>query len=157
MAAAAASAALPLALPAMLDFYRQCAVGLSGVIFGLVLIDSHQAASPTRRQAGGRGQAGRGLRGCRGHGQMVTVGPACLHRSGRGQGTSGVAQAAGLARRLGVCCAQAPGALCLLPPCSIFGLFSVPTWAFPWALLVIWQLLVPRASLLGHLTGLLVR
>ncbi|KAL4450677.1 hypothetical protein ABPG77_001033 [Micractinium sp. CCAP 211/92] len=84
---AAASAALPLSLPAILDFYHQCAVGLSGVIFGLVLIDSHQASSPTR---------------------------------------------------------------------SIFGLFSVPTWAFPWALLVIWQLLVPRASLLGHLTGLLV-
>lgn len=48
---------------------------------------------------------------------------------------------------------------CVAPPAlarSIFGLFSVPTWAFPWALLVIWQLLVPRASLLGHLTGLLV-
>ncbi|KAL4433702.1 hypothetical protein ABPG75_000143 [Micractinium tetrahymenae] len=84
---AAASAALPLSLPSVLDFYRQCAVGLSGVIFGLVLIDNHHASSPTR---------------------------------------------------------------------SIFGLFSVPTWAFPWVLLVIWQLLVPRASLLGHLTGLLV-
>lgn len=49
-----------------------------------------------------------------------------------------------------------PPVLRLALPCSIFGLFSVPTWAFPWALLVIWQLLVPRASLLGHLTGLLV-
>jgi hypothetical protein len=40
--------------------------------------------------------------------------------------------------------------------CSIFGLYSVPAKAYPWLLLVIWQLLVPHASFLGHLTGLLL-
>jgi hypothetical protein len=32
----------------------------------------------------------------------------------------------------------------------------VPAKAYPWLLLVIWQLLVPHASFLGHLTGLLL-
>lgn len=40
---------------------------------------------------------------------------------------------------------------------SVFGLFSVPARLYPWALLLVWQLLVPQASFLGHLTGLLVR
>lgn len=39
---------------------------------------------------------------------------------------------------------------------SIFGFFSVPAPFFPVVLLILWQLLVPRVSFLGHLTGLLV-
>lgn len=38
---------------------------------------------------------------------------------------------------------------------SIFGFFSVPAKLYPWALLVLFQLLMPRASLLGHLAGIL--
>ncbi len=46
----------------------------------------------------------------------------------------------------------------LLPSlCSIFGFFTVPAKAYPYALLVFWQLLVPQASFLGHLAGVLVR
>lgn len=41
------------------------------------------------------------------------------------------------------------------PQRSIFGLFSVPTKAYPFALLLLWQLVVPSASLMGHLSGLL--
>lgn len=38
---------------------------------------------------------------------------------------------------------------------SVFGFFSVPARLYPWAMLVLWQLLVPQASFLGHLCGLL--
>ena len=49
-----------------------------------------------------------------------------------------------------------PSPLCLpLNACSFFGLFSVPAHVFPYALVLLWQLLVPQASLLGHLCGLL--
>lgn len=65
----------------------QCAVGLSGVIFGLLVIDNHQAQASQR---------------------------------------------------------------------SIFGLFTVPAHAYPYALLILWQLLMPSASFMGHLCGLLV-
>ena len=34
---------------------------------------------------------------------------------------------------------------------SIFGLLSVPAPLYPWALLVLWQLLLPGVSFLGHL------
>ena len=69
---------------------RQCAVGFSGVLFGLIVVETH------------------------------------LDRGGSG------------AQR------------------SIFGLLSVPRAAYPWALLAVWTLLVPQASFLGHLSGLLV-
>ena len=39
---------------------------------------------------------------------------------------------------------------------SIFGLFSVPARVYPWALMVLWQLLLPSVSFLGHLTGIMV-
>ncbi|GLC33964.1 hypothetical protein PLESTB_000823200 [Pleodorina starrii] len=39
---------------------------------------------------------------------------------------------------------------------NIFGLFQVPAAWYPWALLIFCQLLVPQASFLGHLAGLLV-
>lgn len=39
---------------------------------------------------------------------------------------------------------------------SIFGLFYVPAPLYPWTLLVIWQLIMPGVSFLGHLCGLLV-
>uniref|UniRef100_A0A7S0RWB4 UBA domain-containing protein n=1 Tax=Pyramimonas obovata TaxID=1411642 RepID=A0A7S0RWB4_9CHLO len=39
---------------------------------------------------------------------------------------------------------------------SIFGLFSVPAKYYPWALLVLFQLLMPNVSFMGHLSGLLV-
>eukprot|EP00899_Mesostigma_viride_P023572 jgi/Mesvir1/439/Mv11318-RA.2 len=39
---------------------------------------------------------------------------------------------------------------------SIFGFFQVPAKWYPWALLVFFQLLVPRASAMGHLAGLLL-
>ncbi|CAI5516953.1 unnamed protein product [Closterium sp. Naga37s-1] len=38
---------------------------------------------------------------------------------------------------------------------SIFGFFTVPTAWYPWVLLVLFQLLLPSASLLGHLSGVL--
>ena len=38
---------------------------------------------------------------------------------------------------------------------SIFGFFNIPAKWYPWALLVLFQLLIPRASLLGHLSGIL--
>ncbi|PNH04958.1 hypothetical protein TSOC_008846 [Tetrabaena socialis] len=65
-----------------------CAVGFSGVIFGLIVIDNAQGSSASSR--------------------------------------------------------------------SILGLFSVPAPAYPWALLVFWQLLMPGVSFLGHLSGVLV-
>ena len=39
---------------------------------------------------------------------------------------------------------------------SVFGLFNVPVSWYPWVLLVLFQLMIPNASLLGHLSGLLV-
>ena len=52
----------------------------------------------------------------------------------------------------------APPRLCSgVPSRSIFGFFSVPAKAYPWVLLGVWQLLVPGASFLGHLCGVLVR
>jgi membrane associated rhomboid family serine protease len=38
---------------------------------------------------------------------------------------------------------------------SIFGFFSVPSYLYPWALLVILQMLMPNLSFLGHLAGIL--
>ena len=39
---------------------------------------------------------------------------------------------------------------------SVFGLLTLPAALFPWALLFLFQFLVPHASFLGHLSGLLV-
>lgn len=39
---------------------------------------------------------------------------------------------------------------------SIFGLFYVPAPLYPWTLLVIWQLIMPGVSFLGHLCGVLI-
>lgn len=38
---------------------------------------------------------------------------------------------------------------------SIFGLFTVPPRVYPWALLLVFQLLMPGVSFLGHLSGIL--
>ena len=38
---------------------------------------------------------------------------------------------------------------------SIFGFFNVPAQLYPWALLLLWQLLLPGVSFLGHLGGVL--
>ncbi|EFJ27952.1 hypothetical protein SELMODRAFT_147697 [Selaginella moellendorffii] len=38
---------------------------------------------------------------------------------------------------------------------SIFGLFNVPAKWYPWVLLIIFQMIMPRVSLLGHLSGIL--
>jgi hypothetical protein len=38
---------------------------------------------------------------------------------------------------------------------SIFGVFSVPSWLYPWALLIVLQMVVPGLSFLGHLAGIL--
>ncbi|CAM6053742.1 unnamed protein product, partial [Sphagnum tenellum] len=38
---------------------------------------------------------------------------------------------------------------------SIFGFFTVNAKWYPWALLILFQLLMPRVSLLGHLSGIL--
>lgn len=69
------------------EWVRQCAVGLSGVIFGLIVADN-----------------------------------ATNHANHR----------------------------------SIFGFFNVPAAVYPWALLVFWQLIMPGASFLGHLCGVLI-
>lgn len=69
-------------------FWQQCAVGFSGVVFGLVVVDNQLSGAASR---------------------------------------------------------------------SILGFFTVPAKAYPWALVVFWQLLVPQASFLGHLAGVLVR
>ncbi|PRW56550.1 rhomboid 2 [Chlorella sorokiniana] len=45
-----------------------------------------------------------------------------------------------------------PGGITMLP---VFGLASVPAWATPWASLVITSLLIPSASFIGHLGGML--
>ena len=39
---------------------------------------------------------------------------------------------------------------------SLFGLFSVPSRLYPWALLVFLQFVMPNISFLGHLSGILV-
>ncbi len=36
---------------------------------------------------------------------------------------------------------------------SVFGLFVLPAKYYPWVLLVVWQLLMPGVSFLGHLGG----
>ena len=38
---------------------------------------------------------------------------------------------------------------------SVMGWFSVPSWAYPWALLLLYSLLIPQVSFFGHLSGLL--
>lgn len=38
---------------------------------------------------------------------------------------------------------------------SIFGLFAVPSHVYPWALLFLFQIMMPNVSFLGHLSGLL--
>jgi len=38
---------------------------------------------------------------------------------------------------------------------SVFGLFRVPTKAYPWALLIALQVAIPNVSFLGHLAGIL--
>jgi hypothetical protein len=44
-----AAALLPASAPALLQFMHQCAVGLSGVIFGLVVVELSLSGAPTRR------------------------------------------------------------------------------------------------------------
>lgn len=39
---------------------------------------------------------------------------------------------------------------------SLFGLVAIPARLYPWALLIVFQLLLPSVSFLGHLSGLLV-
>lgn len=39
---------------------------------------------------------------------------------------------------------------------SIFGFFYVPAHLYPWTLLVLWQVIMPGVSFLGHLCGVLV-
>ena len=39
---------------------------------------------------------------------------------------------------------------------SIFGFFHVPAQLYPWTLLVLWQVIMPGVSFLGHLCGVLV-
>eukprot|EP00195_Chlamydomonas_chlamydogama_P010854 CAMPEP_0202911522 /NCGR_PEP_ID=MMETSP1392-20130828/55193_1 /ASSEMBLY_ACC=CAM_ASM_000868 /TAXON_ID=225041 /ORGANISM="Chlamydomonas chlamydogama, Strain SAG 11-48b" /LENGTH=388 /DNA_ID=CAMNT_0049602061 /DNA_START=35 /DNA_END=1198 /DNA_ORIENTATION=- len=36
---------------------------------------------------------------------------------------------------------------------SVFGLFTVPAPLYPWALLLLWQIMMPSVSFLGHLAG----
>lgn len=53
---------------------------------------------------------------------------------------------------------QAPAAAAAArgtPQRSLFGLVSIPASLYPWALLLLWQLLMPNVSFLGHLSGLL--
>jgi membrane associated rhomboid family serine protease len=38
---------------------------------------------------------------------------------------------------------------------SIFGMFHVPTYVYPWVLLVLLQFFIPNLSFLGHLSGIL--
>lgn len=67
---------------------QQCAIGLSGVIFGLIVVDNCMTGATSR---------------------------------------------------------------------SIFGFFYVPAHLYPWTLLVLWQVIMPGVSFLGHLCGVLVR
>lgn len=131
------SVLLPLLLPTsrpprcsyVQSFRYQCAVGLSGVIFGLVVIDNNVSGASTRR--------------C--EAVLAFLSP-----------FFGVFSAFCWASSL---YPHVPTAYTLSPPpwpCSIFGFFSVPAKAYPWVLLVVWQLLVPQASFLGHLSGVVV-
>ncbi|KAL4442121.1 hypothetical protein ABPG77_011382 [Micractinium sp. CCAP 211/92] len=45
-----------------------------------------------------------------------------------------------------------PGGIAMLP---LFGLADLPMWAAPWSSLLITSLLVPKASFVGHLAGIL--
>ena len=47
---------------------------------------------------------------------------------------------------------QRPGGLTMLP---LFGLATIPMWATPWGSLILTSILIPRASFLGHLAGIL--
>jgi hypothetical protein len=38
---------------------------------------------------------------------------------------------------------------------SVFGLFLVPAWVYPWVMLLLMSLLMPNVSFFGHLAGLL--
>ncbi|KAG1678752.1 hypothetical protein FOA52_012791 [Chlamydomonas sp. UWO 241] len=78
-----------------------CVVGLSGVIFGLIVVEN----APHATHAGDASTAA---------GSLFPVGTR-----------------------------------------SLLGLVAVPAVWYPWVLLVLWQLLVPAASFLGHLSGLL--
>lgn len=42
------------------------------------------------------------------------------------------------------------------PTRSLFGLMTVPTRLYPWALLIVLQVIMPNISFLGHLAGLLM-
>ena len=42
------------------------------------------------------------------------------------------------------------------PTRSVFGLFSVPTRVYPWVLMLVLQFIMPGASLVGHLAGIIV-
>ena len=39
---------------------------------------------------------------------------------------------------------------------SVYGLFQVPAYLYPWALLIALQILLPQISFVGHLSGILV-
>ncbi|CAM9920629.1 unnamed protein product, partial [Heterosigma akashiwo] len=44
----------------------------------------------------------------------------------------------------------------LTPTRSIFGFVQVPTRIYPWALMIVLQVMVPQISFMGHFSGLLV-
>jgi len=39
---------------------------------------------------------------------------------------------------------------------TIWGLFTVPKKAWPWVSLVVIQILLPEASFLGHISGIII-
>lgn len=39
---------------------------------------------------------------------------------------------------------------------SIFGLFAVPAWLYPWVMLVFMSMLMPNVSFIGHFSGIVV-
>eukprot|EP00300_Choanocystis_sp_HF-7_P026072 c28649_g1_i1.p1 GENE.c28649_g1_i1~~c28649_g1_i1.p1 ORF type:complete len:327 (-),score=-20.42 c28649_g1_i1:20-1000(-) len=69
------------------NFYIQCGIGFSGIIFGLIVIQTYLSNAETQ---------------------------------------------------------------------SIFGFFNVPSQFYPWALLIIFQIIMPGVSFIGHLSGMLV-
>ncbi|KAK9843680.1 hypothetical protein WJX81_002070 [Elliptochloris bilobata] len=81
---AAASFVASLLLSDSAEALNACAVGLSGAIFALIVVETHFSGAQTR---------------------------------------------------------------------SVFGLFALPAKFYPWVLLVVWQLLMPGVSFLGHLGG----